>query len=87
VRRSAEQWLAMLEDSSRRGSWRFRDLKKALESADTREVSQKGSHRTYKHAEYRDLVTLVDNGNDPLPIGYVNDVRRLMRAVVTSEES
>lgn len=84
--KTAAEWLAVLEDFTRLRSWKYRDLKKALESADAQEVSRDGDHRTWKHGDYRDLVTLVDNGNKPLPIGYVKDVRALMRAVVAQED-
>lgn len=81
------EWLAMLKDPSRRRSWRFRDLEAALVAGRAACVSRRGSHRTFKHGSYGDLVTLVDKGNDPLPIGYVQDVVRLLEAVARLEET
>ncbi len=75
----------MLEDRKRLRSWRYRDLRAALTCAQANLVSEKGSHRTYKHGDHRDLVTLVDKGNDTLPIGYVKDVAKLLRAIVEQE--
>jgi predicted RNA binding protein YcfA (HicA-like mRNA interferase family) len=80
--RDAHEWLSIVEDPSRRRSLTFGDLHRALVSAGAVRLSSKGSHRTYKHGDYRDLVTLVDRGNTPLPIGYVKDVARLLRAVL-----
>ena len=77
--------MQLLEDPNRRGSWLYRDLKSALEAAEADLVSQKGSHRTFKHPEYRELVTLVDKRNEPLPYGYVRDVIRLLIAVIDKE--
>jgi predicted RNA binding protein YcfA (HicA-like mRNA interferase family) len=85
VAKSGQEWLADLETPNRRRSWRFRELAAALESVDAHCVSSKGDHRTYKHGDYPDLVTLVDRGNNPLPIGYVQDVVRLLRAVLQHE--
>lgn len=76
-----------LEDPSRRRGWRFRDLQAALLAAGAAEVSRRGSHRTFKHGESRFLVTLVDRGNDPLPIGYAGDVARLLRAITGGEDT
>jgi predicted RNA binding protein YcfA (HicA-like mRNA interferase family) len=77
--------LAQLKEPGRRRSWRFRDLEAALLAAGAACVSKRGSHRTFKHGNHRDLVTLVDKGNDPLPIGYVQDVVRLLEALVLPE--
>lgn len=76
----------MLEDRTRLRSWCYRDLRAALKSAHADLVSQKGSHRTYKHGDHRDLVTLVDKGKDTVPIGYVKDVAKLLRAIVERED-
>jgi len=84
---TAEEWLAQLGDSRQRRTWRFRDLEAALLAAGARCVSQKGSHRTFKHGDYRDLVTLVDRGNDTLPIGYVKAVVRLLEDVLQPGET
>ncbi len=72
----------MLEDPNRRRSWKFDDLAVALRATGATEVSRRGSHRTYKHGDCPQLLTLVDRGNDPLPIGYVRDTVRLMRAAL-----
>lgn len=84
-RPSAREWLERLRDPQLRKSWRFRDLQHALEAAGAVLVSKKGSHRTFKHGDYSRLVTLVDNGNAPLSIGYVKDVTKLLAAVLGVE--
>lgn len=79
------EWLEDLRDPSSRRSWKYHDLAKALESANAVLVSKKGSHRTFKHGNHPDLVTLVDRGSKPLPIGYVKDVVALLEAVTETE--
>jgi predicted RNA binding protein YcfA (HicA-like mRNA interferase family) len=85
--KTKHDWLATLDDRSRLRSWKYRDLKRALESVDAQEVSSEGSHRTWKHADYRDLLTLVKRGNKTLPTGYVKAVRELLRTVIAAEEN
>lgn len=43
------------------------DLDLLLRHAGFEKVSQKGSHRTYKHSDSEDIITIPENKGHPLP--------------------
>jgi predicted RNA binding protein YcfA (HicA-like mRNA interferase family) len=50
------------------------ELVKLIETAGWYEVRQRGSHRIFKHNEYRDLISVPDHGKDDLKPGTLNDI-------------
>jgi predicted RNA binding protein YcfA (HicA-like mRNA interferase family) len=59
---------------------RYRDLARILTAAGAVEVSRRGSHRSWKHPEVGDLVTLVDGPGDVLAV-YIRMVRKYLKQI------
>ena len=51
--------------------WRYSELARMLFDAGYREVSRKGSHRSWKHPIDPKLLTVKDPGSGPVAPGYI----------------
>ena len=54
---------------------KVRDIIKRIEADGWRQVSQKGSHRQFKHPEKRGRVTIPGHPGDDLPPGLEKSIR------------
>lgn len=55
------------------------DLIKKLEASGWTLVRQKGSHKTFKHDLFPELITIPDHGKDDLKPGLLNNILKLAR--------
>ena len=74
----AKKGLEYLE--GKRTGVRYRDLERVLLDAGAADVSGKGSHRTWKHRDVGELLTLVGGAGDVLPV-YIRKVRKYLKLI------
>jgi hypothetical protein len=68
----------------RRTGVRYADLAKLLLACDCTVKGSGGSHRSWKHPNVPDILTLRDGGSGEVIVGYISSTRRFLEAIAST---